>query len=149
MTTNITLATEEDLDRVLSLMERFHDERGIASDDGLRRRAVEPLLSGSPHGAIWLMGPTRAPLGYVLVTFGWSVAYGGTEGWVDEVFIRPSVRRRGIGTEVLHAIAVSLTGAGVRALHTRLASENTDAQRFCARVGFEPRGGLLVMTDVL
>lgn len=149
MSTNITLARPDDIDRVLSLTERYHTERGIVSDDDLRRRAVAPLLEGSPLGAIWLIGPSRAPLGYVLVTFGWSVAYGGPEGWVDEVFIRPSVRRRGIGTEVLHAIAVSLAGGGVRALHARLGDTDADAQRFCQRAGFEARSGLMVMTDTL
>lgn len=149
MTTNITLGKTEDIDRVLSLMERYHEERGIASDDSSRRRAVMPLLDGSPHGAVWLIGPTRAPLGYVLVTFGWSVEFGGTEGWVDEAYIRPSVRKRGIGTEVLHAIAVSLTAGGVRALHARLAHDDQEAQKFCKRVGFEPRNGILVMTDRL
>ena len=149
MTTSITLAGPDALDRVLSLVERNHAEIGIASDDEGRRRAVTPLLNGSPHGAIWLIGPQRAPLGYVLVTFGWSIALGGMEGWVDETFIRQSVRRRGIGTEVLHSVAVALGQGDVKALHARLPNPDPSLIAFCERVGFRQRDGLLVMTDTL
>ena len=149
MTTAIHLAGADDIAPLLALMERFHVETALPHDDAHRRRAVAPLLAGSPHGAVWLIGPQRAPLGYVLIGFGWSVALAGREGVVDEVYIRPSVRGRGIGTEVLHAIAVALTGAGVRALHVRLDRVDTAAARFCARVGFAPRPDMVLMTDVL
>ncbi len=149
MTTAISLAGPDDLDRVVSLMERFHEERGQPFDDTHRRKAAGPLLDGSPLGAIWLIGPTRAPLGYVLVSFGWSVNRAGMEGWVNEVFIRPNVRRRGIGTEVLHAVTVALSQNGLRALHVRVDRDDANAQRFCDRVGFEARPNLLVMTDTL
>ena len=149
MTTAVHLAGPADLDRLLALIERYHTEAALPHDDAHRRRAVTPLLAGSPHGAVWLIGPQRAPLGYVLIGFGWSVALAGREGVVDEVYIRPSVRGRGIGTEVLHAIAVSLTGVGVRALHVRLDRTDAAAARFCARVGFAPRPDTVLMTDEL
>ena len=149
MTTSITLVGPEALDRVLSLVERYHEECGIPSDEVTRKRAVEPLVNGSPMGAIWLIGPQRAPLGYVLVTFGWSIAQGGMEGWVDETYIRPSVRRRGIGTEVLHSVAVALGQGGVKALHMRLDNPDAGLIVFCEKVGFRRRNNTLVLTDVL
>lgn len=149
MTTAVHLAGAADLDRLIGLMERFHAERALPHDDTHRRRAVGPLLEGSPHGAVWLIGPQRAPLGYVILSFGWSVTLAGTEGFVQEAFVRPSVRGRGIGTEVLHAIAVSLTTGGIKALHVRLDRNDAVAARFCARVGFALRPDTVVMTDVL
>lgn len=149
MSTAITLAGPADRDRVMALMAQFHTERGLPHDDVHRARAVDPLLDGSPLGAVWLIGPGRAPLGYVLVGFGWSVTRAGMEGWVNEVYIRASVRRRGIGTEVLHAVAVALSQAGLTALHVRVDQSDTAAQRFCARVGFAARPEMLVMTDTL
>ncbi len=149
MTTAVHLAGPDDLDRLLSLMERFHLEVALTHDDTHRRRAAEPLLNGSPHGAVWLIGPQRAPLGYVLISFGWSVDLAGLEGFVNEIFVRPTVRGRGIGTEVLHAIAVSLTQNGLKALHVRLDHADVTSARFCARVGFAPRPDTVLMTDVL
>lgn len=107
------------------------------------------MLDGGPLGAIWLIGPARAPLGYVLVTFVWSVTHAGLEGWVNEVFIRPSVRRRGIGTEVLHGVAVSLARAGIKALHVKLDREDAATARFCARAGFAADDSAALMTDLL
>ena len=130
-------------------MERYHSETALPHDDTHRRRAIAPLLSGSPHGAVWLIGPQRAPLGYVLISFGWSVALAGLEGFVNEIFVRSSVRGRGIGTEVLHAIAVSLSQTGLKALHVRLDHADATSARFCARVGFAPRPDIVLMTDVL
>lgn len=149
MSTAIHLAGAADRESLLSLMARCHAERALPHDDAHRQRAVTPLLAGSPHGAIWLIGPQRAPLGYVTVSFGWSLDQAGVEGWVQEVFIRPSVRRRGIGTEVLHAVAVSLAQGGVMALHVRLDKADTTAAAFCARVGFAPCPDDLLMTDTL
>jgi GNAT superfamily N-acetyltransferase len=149
VSTAINLAGPDDLDGVLALMERFHAERGLPHDDIHRRNAVAPLLAGNPLGTIWLIGPQRAPLGYVLLSFGWSVNRAGMEGWVNEIYVRPNVRRRGIGTEVLHAVAVSMGKAGLRVLHVRLGRADDMAARFCARVGFEQREDLIVMTDTL
>ena len=148
MSTAINLGGPEDDERLLSLMARYHEECGLDFDDEHRARVAAPLLEGSPLGAVWLIGPQRAPLGYVLVTFGWSVRLGGMIGWVEEVFIRPSVRSRGIGTEVLHAIAVSLGPAGIQALQVRVDGDERLA-RFYKRVGFAQTDDQRVMTDLL
>ena len=148
MTTAINLGSPADADRLLSLMQRYHEERGLPYDDDHRAAVSAPLLDGSPLGAVWLIGPQRAPLGYVMVTFGWSVRLGGMVGWIDEVFIRPSVRSRGIGTEVLHAIAVSLGQAGIRALQVRV-DDDARLTKFCGKVGFGATEDHRIMTDLL
>jgi len=146
MTTAINLAGPDDAPRALDLMGRYHAEVGLDHDDDHRAAVVTPLLEGSPLGAVWLVGPTRAPLGYVMMTFGWSVAHAGMIAWLAEAFIRENVRNRGIGTDVLHAIAVNLRAADMKALHA--CADGDAAHRFCTRVGFKPTAGQL-MTDVL
>ena len=148
MSAAVHLAGPADDDRLLSLMARFHEERGAAYTDEHRAAVAAPLLAGSPLGAIWLIGPQRAPLGYAMISFGWSVAMGGMIGWLEEIYIRPSVRGRGIGTEVLHGIAVSLQQADLRALHVRV-DDDARLASFCARVGFDPAVAQNVMVDRL
>ncbi|SEM43483.1 Protein N-acetyltransferase, RimJ/RimL family [Loktanella fryxellensis] len=150
MSTAIALATPADADRLMDLMARYHAEAGLTHDDAHRAAVLGPLLDGSPLGAVWLIGPKSSPLGYVMVTFGWSISQGGLVGWLEECFIRASVRGRGIGTEVLHAVAVNLARADMRAMHVILPAANPDAAgRFCARAGFRAVPGARLMTDPL
>ncbi len=71
MSTALHLARPEDIDRIMPLVEAFHSEAGIVLSQEERQEAVLPLLEGTPLGVIYLIGPTRAPVGYVVFTFGW------------------------------------------------------------------------------
>lgn len=152
MTTAITLAREDSLPRILDLIERREVEAGAPDwddDDRVRRgRLLAPLLAGGPEGAIWLIGPGRAPLGYAMVTFGWTTREG-REATLDDLYVRPSVRLRGIGREVVNAIGVSLRGSGVRRLLVRLPRNARSAQEFCAACGFGLETGTILMSDPL
>ena len=57
------LATPEDLEKLLPLVTGFHAEMGFETTPEHQHEAIAPLLEGSPHGAIWLIGPRRAPVG--------------------------------------------------------------------------------------
>lgn len=149
MSAALHLAGPDDLARVLTLVEAFHAEAGIASDEAGRRAGVSPLLEGSPYGAVYIIGPTRAPIGYVVVTFGWSVEFGGMDGFVDEIWVRPAVRGRGIATEVLIELPRALADAGLKALHLEVDRGDETARRLYERAGFRPRDRYILMTRVL
>ena len=144
--TRLTLAKVPDLERVVSLVEAFHDEIGISQSDAVRRAALHPLLEGSPHGCIYLAGPARAPIGYVIICFGWSVEMGGLDGFVDEIFIRPGVRNRGIGTEILTNLPKNLAAAGLTALHLEVDRSDEKAVRLYKKMQFAPRDTYMLMT---
>ena len=146
MTTALHLARPEHLEALLPLVAAFHGEQAIEQTEESRRTAITPLLEGSPLGAVYLIGPQRAPIGYIIVTFGWSVEFGGMDAFIDELFIRPAVRGRGIATEVLSALPLALGQAGVRAIHLEVDQDNAVAQRLYARSGFRPRPRYMLMT---
>ncbi len=139
MTQVLHLATTDDLDRLEKLVAAYHAHEGIETDEAHRRAAIEPLLEGSPHGAVWLIGPQMAPVGYIAVSFGWSIELGGLDGVLDEFWIREKVRRRGMGTEALTALQKALRNAGVKALSLEVATGNDTATRLYERAGFARR----------
>lgn len=149
MSTALHLAKPEDLDRLSTLVAAFHNEEGIDRSDDQRRASLTPLLEGSPHGAAYLIGPARAPIGYVIVTFGWSVEFGGLDGFIDELYIRPAVRGRGLATEVLVELPKALKAAGMTAIHLEVDRGNETAQRLYARTGFAPRDRYMLMSKTL
>ncbi len=149
MSASLHLAKPDDLDRLTTLVAAFHAEQGIEQSDEARRAGLAPLLDGIPHGAAYLIGPARAPIGYVIITFGWSVEFGGLDGIIDEIYLRPPVRKRGIATEVLISLPKALAEAGVKGLHLEVDRENETAQKLYARAGFRARERYMLMSRTL
>lgn len=148
MAVTLTLARPDDLERLERLVAAYHALEGIASTQEDRLAALGPLLEGTPHGVAYLIGPPKSPVGYVVVSFGWSVELGGIDGFVDELFIRQGVRGRGMGSEALAALLPALARHGVKALHLEVGRDNEAAQRFYTRLGFQPRERYHLMTRV-
>ncbi|WP_323782312.1 GNAT family N-acetyltransferase [Thalassovita sp.] len=144
--TALHLAGPDDLDCLLPQVRSFQDDRGITRSDDDRAAALRPLLEGSPHGAVYLFGPKRAPIGHVVISFGWSLEVGGMTGFIDEIYVRPSVRGRGIGTEVLTALTKALVGAGLKALHVDLNRGDEKSRDFYARLRFREHSDHFLMT---
>ena len=149
MSANLHLADAADLDRLEPMIAAYHAEAGVESTEESRRAGLAPLLGGSPHGAAYLIGPTRSPIGYIVVTFGWSLEFGGLDGFVDELYLRRAVRGRGIATEVLSTLPKALASGGVRAMHLEVGQDNDIAIRLYKRAGFRPRKGRMLMSRKL
>lgn len=149
MSAALHLAKPDDLDRLCALVASFHAEEGIDQSEDARRAGLAPLLDGIPHGAAYLIGPARAPIGYVILSFGWSVEFGGMDATIDELFIRPPVRGRGVASEVLISLPRALAQGGIKALHLEVDHANDTAKRLYARSGFAPRDRYLLMSKDL
>lgn len=132
------LCTPEDIDKILPLVAAFHGESGIATTPELRDAGIRPLLEGTPHGAAYLIGPRRAPVGYLVLSFGWSVEFGGLDAFLDEIYVRPAVRGRGMGAEALSALIRALQASDIKALHLEV-EPGSAAARLYERLGFAPR----------
>ncbi|MCR8547358.1 GNAT family N-acetyltransferase [Salipiger sp. P9] len=146
---SLHLAGPEDLDRLAGLVAAFHAEQGYGTDAPHIRAALEPILAGMPHGAVWLIGPRKAPVGYIMASFGWSLEFGGLDAMVDELYIRPAVRRRGMGAEALQQLAGALRDNGVKALHLEVDRSDDRLQHFYRRARFHTRDGYALMSRAL
>ncbi|MEP5730032.1 MAG: GNAT family N-acetyltransferase [Sulfitobacter sp.] len=149
MSAALTLATPEHLEKLVALCAAFHAEEGIILSDDARRAGLGPLLEGLPYGAAYLIGPPRAPIGYIVVCFSWSVEFGGLDATIDELFIRPGVRGRGIATESLIALPRALADAGLRAIHLEVDRDNHKAIQLYKRAGFTNREQYMFMSRQL
>lgn len=150
MKTLLHLAERSDADKLLPLVAAFHAETGITLSEETREAAILPLLDGTPHGAAYLIGPRRAPVGYLVLSFGWSVEFGGIDGFLDEVYVRPAVRGRGMGGDAISALMASLRQSEIKALHLEVDREG-GADALYGRLGFEarPRYGLMTWRSPL
>ncbi|MEE4118870.1 MAG: GNAT family N-acetyltransferase [Paracoccaceae bacterium] len=145
MSARLHLCGAEALGRLDPMVAAFHDETAVESDAAHRRAGLMPLLEGSPYGAVYLIGPERAPVGYLIVTFSWSLEFGGMDATLDEIWIRPAVRGRGMAREALEALIGALRPAGVAAISLEV-ERGGPAEQLYAGLGFEGRWRLMLMS---
>ena len=144
--TIIKAAAEQDLDLLLPFVRSYHDFEGLDIVESERRAAVSGLLNNTHLGGIWIIFDGAEPCGYMAVCKGYSIEFGGFDAFIDEFFIRPESRGRGIGGAVLQLIKVEARKLGVRALHLEVARSNSQARNLYESNAFVARDGYTLMS---
>jgi GNAT superfamily N-acetyltransferase len=70
--------------------------------------------------------------------------FGGTRGFIDDFFVRPSSRGRGLGALALETVREECLDRGVLALLVETGPDDHPARRLYAREGFEANGRVLL-----
>lgn len=105
--------------------------------------AVRDLIKSKSRGAVWVIESGGVAIGYAIVCCGFSVEYGGVTGFVDEFYIAPSHRSRGIGTETLEFLKREAAARGWVALLLEVVRGNRRAGALYRRAGFADTGRTL------
>jgi len=138
------LAEESDLAALVAMMRQFRDEDGdldqSAFDAEVARGTVLTLVKNASLGQVWLVCVGEKVVGYLVLTFGYSLEFGGRDAYVDELFISPTHRRRGLGNRALGFAESVLSALGIRAIHLEVKRGNESAQWLYISVGFEDLG---------
>jgi GNAT superfamily N-acetyltransferase len=144
MSTSVRLADRDDLLTLVALMREFYAEAGFELDAGAAASAFGTLLDQPQLGRIWLADSDGATCGYLVLTIGYSMEFGGLRGYVDDFFVRPAARGNGVGTAILDAVRLNSTKAGIRALIVETGLQGHPARNLYMRAGFRDSGRALL-----
>jgi len=113
-----------------------------------QRRALRMLMRGDAFGYGWLIKVNAVPAGFVIVSLGFSVEYGGRDAFIDELYVRPDFRRCGLGSRAVWFAERFCRGRGVTTVHLEVARNNRAANGIYSRAGFEAHGLVLMSKAV-
>jgi GNAT superfamily N-acetyltransferase len=136
MKTTFTLALPGDIPTLLQFMREYYEFDHLVFNEAVARTALESMVSDASLGRIWVIHHVDEAVGYVVLTLGYSLEYGGRDAFIDEVYIRSDYRGKGIGTAALAFAEEQCHMLGVRALHLEVERANTNAYRVYRKVGF-------------
>ena len=144
MSTHFRPAIRADVPAVLAHQRDYYDAEGYAFDETAARDALEGLLADPGRGRFWVLDDDGRVVGYLAVTFGWSLEYQGRDAFVDELYVAPAQRGRGFGRAAMELARQTCEGAGVRALHLEVERTNARARGLYASLGFADTDRLLL-----
>jgi GNAT superfamily N-acetyltransferase len=130
-------AIPSDAEPLLPLIREYYAEDSYPFDEAASRAALLGLLEHPERGRAWLALREGRVVGYVVLTLGWSLEYRGLDAFVDELYVVPAERGRGVGRRALEALLEECRVLGVKALHLEVEKHKPEARALYRRVGFE------------
>lgn len=142
------LAKSGDIPLLLSLVQEYYAYDQHPYEGDRTYQALSTLLAQPHLGLIWLIEVAQEPIGYMVLTFGFSLEAGGLEACIDELYIQPSYRQRGLGRKALAWMEATCRGRDVRVIYLEVERQNAIAQQLYKKVGYIDKNRFLMTKEL-
>ncbi|MEO7189949.1 MAG: GNAT family N-acetyltransferase [Vicinamibacterales bacterium] len=137
MTPRFRALTPDDVDHLVELMRCLYENDGMPFHEARARAGLAAIAAGDwQPGRVWLIEADGSVAGYVVLTFAFSLEFGGWHGFIDELFVREPFRGLGLGSRAIELAASTCRVLGMHALLLEADLTNDRATRLYRRVGF-------------
>jgi GNAT superfamily N-acetyltransferase len=120
----------------LPMMEALWFHEGISFDASAIREALDVLFSDPLLGRVWLALVEGDVAGYAMGTWGFSTEQGGRFLLLDELFVLPAFRGRGVGAATLAFVEQEAVREGASAVRIEVSVENGPARELYRSSGY-------------
>ncbi len=132
----LSLARAEDQETIVALLTAQLLEHDIHTPVAMLRDVVDRVLAESRHGFILLAKEDGEAVGVCYAASHLSAEHGGTVGWLEELYVRPESRDRGVGSALLDATVARARELGWRGLELEVVAGHERAAALYLRHGF-------------
>jgi ribosomal protein S18 acetylase RimI-like enzyme len=130
------LATEADGNRLTDLIRQYYEFDQIPFVEAEIRSGLAAFLKDQSLGRAWLIVLECQSIGYLIVTFGVDLEFGGRIGIITDLYLEPGHRRKGYGRKALRHAENLCQALGLRALELLVERDNVEAQALYNSFGF-------------
>ena len=138
MTTGLVLrpVAADDLPALLGMLRRFYAEDRIPLDEPRVRRGLGQLMADASLGAALFAEVGGERVGYVVLGWCFSIEQGGRHVLVDEIYLEPAARGRGLGRVLLATACDWARGQGAEVARLEVNRHNPRAKALYIGHGF-------------
>jgi GNAT superfamily N-acetyltransferase len=136
MEPSFRVAADSDADLLLEMMREYYAFDGHAFERSRARAALLTFLREPSFGRAWLICEAEKPVGYMVLTFGYSLEYLGRDAFIDEFYLREAYRGRGWGRRTLEFVEDAARKCQIRSIHLEVVRENAAAKEVYRKSGY-------------
>ncbi len=150
MSADIRPLTVEEIPAVLALVEQYWLFEDIAGFDPARvGRELARMCTDARLASGWIAFVRGEPAGYLLAVYVFSLEHLGLTAEIDEFFVLPSARSRGIGDALLERAEAEFVRRGCTNVSLQLGRGNDRARTFYRAHGYGERAGFELLDKML
>lgn len=134
----ITVTAAKAADRLdcLRLVMAQLSEHEIALGGERVAAALDGALADPSRGVALIAREAEAAVGVAYVSFVWTMEHGGLSAWLEELYVIPARRGRGIGARLLDEAVALARARGCAAIDLEVEARHARAANLYARAGF-------------
>ena len=138
--TAIRKITSEDRDFFIAASKAFYASAAVAHDvpASYHLTTFEELMNSEVYQSGYILAVDGVSAGYALVSKTFSREAGGTVWWLEELYILPEYRGKGLGRSYFDFIEKAAAENGVRRLRLEVEPDNTRAAKLYSDLGYKP-----------
>ena len=125
-----------DIEQILVLIHDFYQHFDYPYIESEKRLTLEDLFERPTAGRIYLIQKEQKIVGYVFLSFYFSIEFGGRTAFIDELFVLPGDRGQGIGSKVINLIEQKCLELNLKAIHLESERTNEGATALYLKLGF-------------
>jgi ribosomal protein S18 acetylase RimI-like enzyme len=139
-------AVQDDEQALLRMMRNLAEQEPGAYffDEPVVREVLRKFFADPDLGQAWVFFEEETPVGYIVLTFGYSFEYHGRDSFIDELYIEPQYRRQGIGRRAMQFVEEQARELGVNAIHLEVDHGNDPAAELYRRAGYHDHARFLM-----
>jgi GNAT superfamily N-acetyltransferase len=146
----VRLATHDDIPGVMRLVADYWSFEGIGGFDAATLAAqLDHLLSNRRLGDLWVAATPDALAGYLVAVYVFSLEHKGVVAEIDEFYVVPTGRGRGVGHALLAAAETRFRELHCTNVSLQLGRDNDSARRFYHGHGYRDRAGFELLDKML
>jgi GNAT superfamily N-acetyltransferase len=134
----IRVAQEGDLEAVVALLVVQLREHHVDTPAADIARATRHVLDHPERGRLVVAVDDGRPVGVAALSFVWPIEHGDRSTWLEELYVTPAVRGRGIGTRLLRAALRLAAESGAVAVDLEVDADHERVAGLYRREGFRP-----------
>lgn len=116
----------------------------IHFDESAVRTTLHYFFTLPQFGRIWMVCEEGKPVGYIILTIGFSFEFHGHDAFIDELYVDEGYRRRGYGRAAVAHLERKARAMGVHAVHLEVDLGNDPAQELYRRGGYQAHDRFLM-----
>ena len=130
-------ARTDEIEEMLPLIRAYCEFYETEPDDEGLRSMFETLINEPSQGAIFIARDGGKAVGFATLDWKWSSLKAARIGYLEDLFVDPEARGRGIADALIEACAERCRELGMPALEWLTAPDNHRAQQVYNRTGAE------------
>ena len=133
---DIRRATDAEADDICRMLAVQLSEHKVAIDEGALRNGVTGVLQCKEQGFFLVAVQAERIVGFSDVSFIWALEHGGRAGWLEELYVEPSLRNCGVGLKLLQAVQAECAVQGCAAIDIEIDIDHERVRSLYEKAGF-------------